>query len=131
MDDRTSVFRQANEAAQEWKRILAFLQHENILQKNRLGEMLRHNGESETLLEIAEQYQTQFLQQDDAFKFMWNDLAALERSLKQKTSMNDDDVKEMLDCKKRLQKEMMDLAMNFDRLKVQFLNFFEAFAEQD
>ena len=118
--------KQVSSETEAWKKILGFLQQENILQKNKLAGILGNNHEKdEVLLEMAEQYQYQFLQQDEAFRFMWNDIAGLEKL------MEDNDpaktrVRKISHRQKKLKKEVEALEINFDKLKLRFSNFVEA-----
>jgi hypothetical protein len=123
------VITQANNEAEGWKRILGFLQQENIHQKNKLAEMLkRNNGRNEYLLEIAEHYQSQFLQQDDAFRLMWNDLSTLERLIKKEMLRNHPHAGEVGYRQMMLRTEIRNLELNFDKLKSDFSRFSKTFA---
>ncbi len=131
MEQNNLKLKQVGREAEAWKKILGFLQQENILQKNKLAEMLgNHHGKNGDLLEIAEQYQHQFLQQDQAFRLMWNDIAELEKLVKE----NNSDVvesKKLSHGQKRLRKEIKTLEINFDKLKSGFNNFLDAISEKD
>lgn len=131
MKQNNLKLKQVGREAEAWKKILGFLQQENILQKNKLAEMLgNHHGKNGDLLEIAEQYQHQFLQQDQAFRLMWNDIAELEKLVKE----NNSDVvesKKLSHGQKRLRKEIKTLEINFDKLKSGFNNFLDAISEKD
>jgi hypothetical protein len=123
------VITQANNEAEGWKRILGFLQQENIHQKNKLAEMLkRNNGRNEYLLEIAERYQSQFLQQDEAFRLMWNDLSRLERLIRGEMLKNHPHAGEVGCRQMMLRKEIKNLELNFDKLKSDFSRFSKTFA---
>ena len=124
------VITQANNESEGWKRILGFLQQENIHQKNTLADMLKRNdGRNEYLLEIAEHYQSQFLQQDEAFRLMWNDLSMLDRLIKEEMPGNDPHTREACYRQMMLRKEIKDLELNFDKLKRDFSGFSKTFAE--
>lgn len=125
------VFTQANLEREGWKRILGLLEQENIVQKTRLAEMLKvhEKSDNENLLEIAERYQSQFLQQDDTFRIMWNDLASLERSVDRESSKREADLVKINDCQEKLRQEIKILQIHFNQLKEGFTNFFQAFAE--
>jgi hypothetical protein len=123
------VITQANNEAEGWKRILGFLQQENIHQKNKLAEMLkRNNGRNEYLLEVAERYQSQFLQQDEAFRLMWNDLSRLERLIREEMLKNHPHAGEVGYRQMMLRKEIKNLELNFDKLKSDFSRFSKTFA---
>jgi hypothetical protein len=121
------VITQGNNEAEGWKRILGFLQQENIHQKNRLAEMLRRSNRNEYLLEIAEHYQNRFLQQDEAFRLMWNDLSRLERLIKEEMLKNHPHAGELSYRQMLLRKEIKSLELNFDKLKIDFARFSKTF----
>jgi hypothetical protein len=90
---------------ESWKQQLASLQQENSLQKNELVKMLKNNhGENGSPLEIAERYQNRFLQQDETFRLMWNDLNRLERSVTEHSVINNQHQKEITDSQQKTEK---------------------------
>jgi hypothetical protein len=126
--EQNLLITQANNETEGWKRILGFLQQENIHQKNKLAEMLkRNNGRNESLLERAEHYQSQFLQQDEAFRFMWNDLLRLEKLIKEEVQRNRPHSNEIHYQQMFLRREIKNLEFNFDKLKADFSRFSKTF----
>jgi vacuolar-type H+-ATPase catalytic subunit A/Vma1 len=122
--------KQVTPETEAWKKILGFLQQENILQKNKLVVMLGNNHEKdEVLLEIAEQYQYQFLQQDETFRLMWNEIAGLEKLIEENGS-DKTRARKISHRQKKLKKEVEALEINFDKLKSRFNNFVEAIKER-
>ena len=108
-----------------WKKILAFLQQEHLSQKNKLVEILRNNKENAgDILEIAEGYQNKFLQQDEAFRLMWNDMVQFERSLGEIYGHRDKDI---IQRRKKLRQELEILDANFYELKTDFNKLFDFF----
>ena len=131
MEQNNLKLKQVSREAEGWKKILGFLQQENILQKNKLAQMLgNHHEKNGDLLEIAEQYQHQFLQQDQAFRLMWHDIAEFEKLVEEKKSDNGDS-KKISHGQKKLSEEIKTLEINFDKLKSGFNNFRGAISEQD
>jgi len=63
-----------------WKRWLGLMMDENILQKNRLSEILKYNF-NENLLEEAESLQSNFIKEDELIGLLRNDVAELDRLL--------------------------------------------------
>ena len=113
---------------ESWKQQLASLQQENSLQKNELVKMLKNNrGEKGSPLEIAERYQNLFLQQDETFRLMWNDLTKLERSVTEHSVTNVHHEKEIKDWRQKLKKEMQPLDITFDALKKEFSGFIDGY----
>lgn len=131
MEQNNFKLKQVSREAEEWKKILGSLQRENIFQKNKLAEMLgNHHGQNGDLLEIAEQYQHQFLQQDQALRIMWHDIAELEKLVEEKRSDNGES-KKISQGQKKLREEIKTFEKNFDRLKTRFNNFLGADSEQE
>lgn len=124
---------QATEEREGWKRILGHLEQENILQKNMLAQILKmhEKNDNANLVEIAERYQSQFLQQDETFRIMWNDLASLERSVDREPSKREADLIKINNNQEKLRQEIKSLQIHFNQLKAGFTNFFEAFAEHE
>jgi hypothetical protein len=114
-----------------WKKTLAFLQQENTFQKNKLVETLKNEEKDTNFLEMAEQYQNQFLQQDEAFRLMWTDLTSLEKSMKDNIVKNNHTGKEIHYLQKKLKSEIKILDTNFEKLKNNFNGFLNNFFEQD
>jgi Zn-finger nucleic acid-binding protein len=131
MEQNNLKLKQVSQETEAWKKILGFLQQENGLQKNKLAEMLgNHHGKNEDLLEIAEQYQHQFLQQDQAFRLMWYDIAELEKLIEE-TKSDNGGPSEISQGQKKLGEEIKTLEINFDKLKSGFNNFLDANSEQE
>ena len=107
---------QANQGTEKWKRLLDCLQQKNVVQKYHLAEILKKaHREKDKLVLLAEQYQNQLLQQDEAFKLMRNDIAALEKLAAQNQQTKNH--------KKKLEQEMRAFQANFKRLSSQFTIF--------
>jgi len=105
------------------KRKMTFLQHENLAQKNRLIELLKAPKESpDDLLEIAENYQNQFLQQDETLRLFTNDLTQLGESLAKDVG-NETNFKNLAHRKNKLKHEIEFLDESYARLKKNFDNF--------
>ena len=114
-----------------WKKTLAFLQQENTFQKNKLVETLKCEARDENFLEIAEQYQNQFLQQDEAFRLMWFDVAELEKFIQENIARNNHNGKEAHSLQKKLKNEIKILDDHFEKLKSNFNSFLDNFPEQN
>jgi hypothetical protein len=117
MREKLLIPGQANQT-EKWKRLLDRLQQKNIAQKYHLAEMLKKEyRRKDKLVFLAEQYQTQFLQQDEALRLMRNDIAALE-NLAIKSQWD-----KMYQHEKKLEKEMKALRANFKRISSEFTIF--------
>lgn len=128
MDQNNIRLQQTIREMESWKQQLASLQQENSLQKNELVKMLKNNhGEKGSPLEIAEKYQNRFLQQDETFRLMRNDLTRLERSVTEYSVINNQHQKRITDSRQKLRKEMELLDVTFDALKKEFSGFIASY----
>jgi len=125
-------FVQANLEAERWKKVLNLMEEENVAQKNRLSQMLKDRPKKKrNLLELAAQYQSQFLQQDESFKIMWNNLARLEGSINQQLLRADHDKLQITNQHAKFKEDIEDLQAHFDQLKSDFLSFSQAFSNSE
>jgi hypothetical protein len=116
--------KQYDRETEAWKKILGLLQQENIVQKNRLAEILKNNTMHDgQLLEKAEQYQSRFLQQDEAFRLMFKDIGEYERLEEGISSWDKADLKRINATRNKLKKETKSLEINFTNLRSEFNNF--------
>jgi hypothetical protein len=81
-----------------------------------------NHEKDDALLEKAEQYQYQFLQLDEAFRLMWNDIAELEK-LMDENDPGKTRTRKINHRQKKLRKEIHTLEINFDKLKSGFNNY--------
>ncbi len=63
-----------------WKRLLDFFREENIRSKNRLSDVLKENFDR-SLLEDLENFQSQFVKQDELIGLLRNEIAELDKLL--------------------------------------------------
>ena len=64
-----------------WKRMLGFMQEENVHLKNRLSDVLKDRF-NKNLLEEVEEFQTDFIKEDEVINELRNELAEVEYILK-------------------------------------------------
>jgi hypothetical protein len=116
--------KQYDRETEGWKKILGLLQQENIVQKNKLAEILKNNTRHDgQLLEKAEQYQSRFLQQDEAFRLMFNDIGEYERLEEGISSWDKAELRKINKTRNKLKKETKNLEINFTKLRSEFNNF--------
>ena len=116
---------QCDRGMESWKKILNILQQQTILQKNKLTEILKTNTENtKQITENAEQYQSRFLQQDEAIRLMANDFAEYRKLEEQSGSFDKEQLRKLNQARKKLEKETENLEMNFSKLQREFNNFF-------
>jgi hypothetical protein len=123
MRGKTLVMEQGNQETEKWKRLLDCLQQKNVTQKYHLAEILKKaQREKDKLVLLAEQYQNQLLQQDEAFKLMRNDIATLEKLVAQDQHAKNQ-AQNICRNKKKLEQEMRAFQANFNRLSSEFTVF--------
>jgi len=118
MTGKLLLLEQTKQETQKWKRLLDRLQQNNIAQKYHLAELLKkkYQGKDKFIL-LAEQYQNQFLQQEEALRLMRSDVAALEDLVVRYEC-------EMIHHRKmKLEKEMKAFRANFKRISSEFTIF--------
>jgi predicted RNA-binding protein with EMAP domain len=116
--------KQIEREAEHWKIILGFLQQENIVQKNKLAETLKEKKERTVgTLETAEQYQTRFLQQDETFRLMRNDIVELEKIVTSEEFNHNNHWREIKSKETKLAREIETLEKNYNQLSAEFTIF--------
>ena len=118
MTRKLLLLEQTKQDTQKWKRLLDRLEQNNIIQKYHLAELLKkkYQGKDKFVL-LAEQYQNQFLQHEEALRLMRNDVAALEGlAIK-------NECEKIHHHKKKLGKEMKAFSANFKRISSEFTIF--------
>ncbi len=80
-DMSAARIKQLQHESDTWKRMLGFMMEENILLKNRLSEVLKESG-ANGMLEVLDQFQTRFIEQDQRIAFLRSDIAEIDRLLR-------------------------------------------------
>jgi uncharacterized protein Yka (UPF0111/DUF47 family) len=70
--------RQFRHESDTWKRNLEFMMQENVYLKNRLAEVLQTISGDEDILDTAEHYQNEFIQEDEMIYLLRRDIAKLD-----------------------------------------------------
>jgi hypothetical protein len=104
-----------------WKRLLEFIQGENVFLKTRLAEVTREITDA-AWLEQAELFQTRFLAEDDAIALLRRDVAELEAWLKREIFEDGSIIKEVRKKHRKLRQEIEMNEQRFNRLKFEFNN---------
>ncbi len=107
---------------ESWKRIFDFMENETVFMKGRMSQILRELSDTD-LLNHIEVFQNQFLTQDKVIRIFRNDID------KQSQSLLTDEISpsvilEKLNRQKKLRKEISLADKEFDRLKMNFYEFF-------
>lgn len=114
------------QAISTWRRMLVFLSEENTVLKLRLAEILKDTTASAGLLEEAEQYLSQFTQQDEVILLARGDIAALELLLTTENFEQEADFKNIDKKYKQLNKELEKLEREINAQKFKFNTFLTA-----
>jgi len=116
--------KQIEKEAEHWKIILGFLQQENIVQNNKLADTFKEKKErTVNTLETAEQYQTRFLQQDETFRLMRNEIVELEKIVVSEEFNHKNHCREIEIKEKKLAREIETLQKNYNLLSAEFTVF--------
>ena len=76
--------KQIQHEVETWKRMLLYMQEENIHLKNRLSEVLKDRFDKK-MLEVVEVFQSKFITQDDLMNSLKKEVAAIEETIYSKT----------------------------------------------
>jgi hypothetical protein len=125
MKESVSLVRQMQLECEDWKKRLELLVHENVQLKTYLAKMVKENGSGADLVEIAEQFQSQFMLEDDIISLVRRDVAVLERLLSKYMYDNKSIFKELLRKHGRLRRELGKIEKDFNMLKRRFHVFME------
>jgi hypothetical protein len=107
---------------QDWKKTLGFLELEIIVHKHRLAAAIKNkNPQDSEFLELAEQFQTRFIQQDEALRLMRCDIVIFEKLTGKYRPGLQPVPKGIGDPRKKLRKEVAVIETNFKKLKAQFM----------
>ncbi|MCY7290668.1 MAG: hypothetical protein LH615_00650 [Ferruginibacter sp.] len=81
MEDITNLkIKQLKHETATWKRVLVFMQEENIHLKNRLSDVLKERFNKKMLNDV-EDFQNNFIKEDELIGLLKNELAEIENSL--------------------------------------------------
>jgi len=118
MPEKLQQFKHENES---WKRMLEFMQQENVHFKTRLAEVLQKDVQKD-FLDKAEYFQSGFLQFDERIAFLRRDISVFNKlfltELFHNGHLNELELKQ-----KRLRKEIEAEEKKFNKLKGEFNNY--------
>lgn len=123
MPDTKYKIKQFQYESDAWRRMLGFLLQENAILKNRLAELVHESKVSDDFLEMAEQYQTRFIQNDQIINLVRSDIAELDKLLTRNLHENGLIVKAIARKQNKLRKELTTLESSFNEMKIQFNNY--------
>ena len=106
-----------------WKRNLEFIMEENAYLKNRLAEVLKTVSPDEDILSAAEQYQNNFVREDETIHILRGDIADFDKLLVKEIYQDGQVIGEMMRKQKKLAVEMKNTVGEFNKLKFDFNNY--------
>ncbi len=105
-----------------WKRLLEFIQSENVFLKNRLAAIASNDIDSD-MLEEAEYFQNKFVEEDEQIVLLRSKVAAHDKLLHRELFEDGSIVKEVLRQQKKIRKQVEEAEQRFNKLKFEFNNF--------
>lgn len=112
--------------ADTWKRILEYIQVENVFLKTRLAEVTREIADG-AWLNQAEYFQNHFVAEDQAIALLRHDVADMELLLKRELEEDGAIIKEVRKHYKKLRREMELTEQRFNRMKFEFNHYLADF----
>ncbi len=105
-----------------WKRVLAFIRDENIHLKYRLSDVLKNNFDKQLLVQL-ENFQSNFVKEDDLLAVLRSDLAELDKLLVWEI-MNDEKLMANVENKmKAIRCNIHNAEKQFNQLKADFISY--------
>ena len=106
-----------------WKRNLEFIMGENTCLKTRLADVLKAVSSDEDLLSAAEQYQNNFIREDETIQLLRGDIAKLDKLLAKGIYQDGQVISDVIRKQKKLAAEMKNAISGFNKLKFDFNNY--------
>lgn len=104
--------------SESWKRMLEFMQQENVHLKTRLAEVLKKDVK-EDFLEKAEYFQSCFLHIDERIAFLRSDIAEINKMVLMEL-FHDGHLKDLVKKQKKIREDMSVEDEIFKKLKFEF-----------
>lgn len=102
-----------------WKRMLSFMQEENVHLKNRLSDVLKDRF-NKNLLEEVEEFQTDFIKEDEVISALKNEVAELEYILKSSLLKNDHSIFPVTRRIQNVRKNIDAAERDFTKINIDF-----------
>lgn len=121
-DDPEKKMRQFQDVLATWKQLLNARMEENILLKYKISEILKNNF-NENCLEEIEEFQTQFIKEDELINLLRKDVSELDNYILSK-ALQDGKMEKSFDAKiENLCKDIASSTSRFRASKTAFDNF--------
>ena len=110
---------------ENWKKIVVFIQDENIVLKNRLSGILKNTGNPYPfLMERVEYFHDLLLKEDEIAVFLQYEINHQKKMLEREAARNGvAPVKQMCWLQQKLGNMVLHAARNFNKLKIEFNNY--------
>ena len=105
-----------------WKRLLSFMQSENVILKTRLAEITKDDSKNE-MLEEAEYFQALFLFEDENISLIRQEVIEMEKWLQKEIFEEGELMRDVIKRQLKLRKVMEIAEEKFNKLKFQFNNY--------
>ncbi len=105
-----------------WKRLMDFMQSENVHMQYQLTQILKHTDTSK-LLEEIEDYQNDFITEDKVIALFKHDLVKQRTTIKNELASKKDILKNTIKHHKNLRKEIELGEQQFSKLKYEFNSY--------
>jgi hypothetical protein len=105
-----------------WRRLLAFIQAENVILKTRLAQIASEEIDSD-MLEEAEYFQNNFVDEDASMNQLRNHVSEQGNLLNREVFEDGAILKEVMRKQRKIRKEVEQAEQRFNKLKFEFNNF--------
>lgn len=127
MPEDPQKIKKFQEESSAWKKILEFMLRENALLKNKLAGLLKNNrGSDKDFLEVAEQYQSMFIREDESINLLRRDISTHDNWLQREIYEDGQIIKGVLFKQHKLRKDIKKAHTEFNKLKKQFDQYVNA-----
>lgn len=100
-----SLFRYLSDESEEWERLLGFLKQENVFSKSRLAEIVA-SLEDEDELTRAEQFNDDFIAEDEIIVFLEGELKKHHKLLERRRYQDEDQLKQLIRHQSKLRMDI-------------------------
>jgi hypothetical protein len=105
-----------------WKRLLAFIQTENVILKTRLAQIASEEIDSD-MLEEAEYFQNNFVAEDENVNLLRSSVAEQDNLLNREVFEDRAILKDVIRQQRKIRKQAEQAEQRFNKLKFEFNNF--------
>jgi hypothetical protein len=118
----SDMIQQFKHETETWKRLLEFIQAENVFLKTRLAQITKADVGNQ-LLEQSEYFQNQFISEDELIGMLRHEVSEQGDLLTRELFEDGSIMKEVIRHQKKLRKEIEIAEQKFNKLKFEFNNY--------